>query len=112
MATSIQPFELAVPQSDLDDLKDRLRRTRWPQSFDEQGWDYGTNTAYMKELVDYWINEFDWRRQEAHINQYPQYKADVDGIGVHFMHIPGKGPNPRPLCMGHGSPWSWATFRV
>lgn len=110
MAISISPYQLNVPQETLDDLHDRLQRTRWPQSFNEQGWDYGTNTQYMMELVDYWLNQFDWRKQEALINQYEHFKAQVDDVGVHFMHIPGKGPNPMPLCMLHGYPWSWATF--
>ena len=110
MPVTIEPYQLSASDELLADLKQRLQRTRWPQSFPEQGWDYGTNTEYMKSLVDYWINEFDWRKQEAEINQYPHYKADVDGLGVHFMHIPGRGPNPTPLCMLHGYPWSWATF--
>ena len=106
----IEPYQLDVPQTVMDDLQDRLRRTRWPQSFPEQGWDYGTNTQYLQELVDYWIHQFDWRAQEAHINQYDHFKAQCDDVGVHFMHIPGRGPNPTPLLMLHGYPWSWATF--
>ena len=106
MPVTIAPYQLSASDELLADLKQRLQRTRWPQSFPEQGWDYGTNTEYMKSLVDYWINDFDWRKQEAEINQYPHYKADVDGLGVHFMHIPGRGPNPTPLCMLHGYPWS------
>ena len=136
MPLSIAPYQLHYPQSHLDDLHDRLGRTRWPQSFPEQGWDYGTNTEYMRELVHYWRDEFDWRKQEAHINQYEHFKAtvpcqlgvdahtgesvasipadstgdDAFDVGVHFMHIPGRGPNPTPLLMLHGYPWSWATF--
>ena len=106
----IEPYQLNVPQDVLDDLQARLRRTRWPQSFPEQGWDYGTNTEYMRELVDYWMSDFDWRKQEAHINQYEHFKAQQDDIGVHFMHIRGRGPEPTPLLMLHGYPWSWATF--
>jgi len=106
----IDPFSVQVPEEDLDDLRDRLRRTRWPRSFPQMGWDYGANTEYMKELVSYWLEGFDWRAREAEINRYPHFKADVDGIGVHFMHIPGRGPDPTPLCMLHGYPWSWATF--
>ena len=110
MAITITPMKVQVPQTVLDDLRQRLERTRWPQSFPDMGWDYGTNTDYMKELVDYWLTRFDWRQQEARINQYPHYKAQVDDVGVHFMHIPGKGPNPMPLFMMHGYPWSWATL--
>ncbi|MCH2125672.1 MAG: epoxide hydrolase [Pirellulaceae bacterium] len=110
MSVRITPYELNVPDELLTDLHDRLRRTRWPQSFPEQGWDYGTNTDFMRSLVDYWLNDFDWRKQEAAINQYEHFKAQVDDVGVHFMHIPGKGPDPTPLLMLHGYPWSWATF--
>ncbi len=135
MRVTIEPYELSYPQSELDDVIDRLKRTRWPQSFIEQEWDYGTNSDYMRELVDYWINDFDWRNHEADINQYDHFKAtipcvlgaapatgdsiatipeapteDAFDVGVHFMQIPGKGPNPTPLLMLHGYPWSWATF--
>src|ERR1700691_4087947 len=110
MATRIVPMRVQVPQAVLDDLRQRLERTRLAQSVSEMGWDYGTNTEYMKELVDYWLNRFDWRRQEERINQHPHFKAQVDDIGVHFMHIPAKGPNPMPLLMMHGYPWSWATL--
>jgi len=104
MSIAISPMKVHVPDSLLDDLRQRLERTRWPQSFPEMGWDYGTNTEYMRELVDYWLHTFDWRAQEERINRYPHYKAQVDDIGVHFMHIPGKGPNPMPLFMMHGYP--------
>ena len=110
MAITITPMKVDVPQAVLDDLKQRIRNTRWPQSFPDMGWDYGTNTEYMKELADYWVNTFDWRKQEARINQYPHFKAQVGDVGVHFMHIKGKGPNPMPLLMMHGYPWSWATL--
>ena len=106
----IEPMEVRVPQDVLDDLKQRLARTRWPRSFPEQSWDYGTNTDYLKELVDYWLNTFDWRKQEERINRYPHFKAQVDDVGVHFFVAKGKGPNPMPLFMMHGYPWSWATL--
>ena len=106
----IEPMEVAVPDAVLADLRERLERIRWPQSFPEMGWDYGTNTEYMRELLDYWLHKFDWREQEARINQFPHFKADVDGIGVHFMHVEGKGPDPMHLFMMHGNPRSWATM--
>ena len=73
MGISIAPMKVQVPQAVLDDLRQRLEHTRWPQSFPDMGWDYGTNTEYMKELVDYWLNRFDWRKQEERINQYPHF---------------------------------------
>ena len=106
----IEPMQVAVPDAVLADLRERLMRIRWPRSFPEMGWDYGTNTEYMRELVDYWLDGFDWRQQEARINRFPHYKADVDGTGVHFMYVEGRGPDPMPLFMMHGYPWSWATM--
>jgi len=110
MSVRIEPMRINVPEQQLNDLIHRLKNVRWPQYFDGMDWDYGTNTEYLKELVDYWINDYDWRAQEAKFNQYDHYKAKVDDVGVHFIHIPGKGPNPMPLFMMHGYPWSWATL--
>lgn len=89
--TGIQPFYIAIPQADLDDLRGRLARTRWPDEVDGVGWSMGTNLCYMKELADYWQHEYDWRTHEAALNQLPQFKADVDGIGIHFVHVTGHG---------------------
>jgi microsomal epoxide hydrolase len=110
VSVSIRPYSIDYPQEELNDLLDRLRRTRWPRYSSDQGWRYGTSTDYLRELVGYWIDEYDWRRHEREINRYPQFRADVDGLGVHFLHIEGKGPDPMPLLMLHGYPWSWATL--
>ena len=83
----VDPYTLRVSDELLDDLHDRLRRTRWPQSFPEMGGDYGTTTDYMKGLVDYWLNEFDWRAKEDGINQCPQSKAAVTGNAAPILHI-------------------------
>ena len=104
---SIQPFKINIPQATLDDLRERLARTRWPDEVEGAGWDYGTNVGYLKSLVDYWQHEFDWRKQEAKLNTYTQFRADIDGLNIHFIHERGKGPNPIPLILTHGWPDSF-----
>ena len=101
---AVTPFNIDVPEAVLQDLKDRLDRTRWPDEIPGSDWDYGSNLGYVKELVEYWRIEFDWRAQEKLINSFAHYKADVDGLGIHFIHEKGKGPNPMPLVITHGWP--------
>jgi len=102
-----QPFEIAVPEATLTDLKDRLGRTRFPRDFGNAGWEYGTNLDYLKELVEYWRIKYDWRRHEHEMNSFANYKTTIDGIPIHFIHEPGKGPNPMPLILTHGWPWTF-----
>lgn len=99
-----KPFKIEVPQNVLDDLKTRLQQTRWPDAPENAGWNYGTSPDYLRELTDYWINKFDWRKQEAALNQFPQYTVEIDGVKIHFLHIKGKGKNPKPLLLSHGWP--------
>jgi epoxide hydrolase len=106
MPVTVQPFSINICQEVLDDLRDRLRRTRWPGEVPGSGWNRGVDLDYMKELVEYWLDEYDWREQEARLNELPHFKADIDGLGVHFIHVKGKGPNPLPLFMMHGYPCS------
>jgi pimeloyl-ACP methyl ester carboxylesterase len=103
----IQPFTVNVPQETLDDLKLRLRNTRWPDELDDSGWQYGTNLSYMKDLTHYWINDFNWRTVEKEVNSYPNYTADIDGYRIHFLHIKGKGKKSIPLIITHGWPGSF-----
>jgi pimeloyl-ACP methyl ester carboxylesterase len=103
----LQPFTINIPQLTLDDLRERLIRTRWPDEVDEANWDYGTNRAYLQELVHYWHDVFDWREQEAMLNQFHQFKTTIDGFGIHFIHERGKGPNPIPILLTHGWPDSF-----
>ena len=100
----IQPYTVHIPDAVLNDLRDRLRRTRWPDELEGAGWDYGSNLAYTRELCEYWADGFDWRAREAAINAFPNYRAEVDGLGVHFIHARGRGPNPIPLVITHGWP--------
>jgi len=100
----VRPFTIAVENSVLDDLRQRLADTRWPDEIPNTGWDYGSNLAYIKELVDYWRTDFDWRAQEAKLNAFNHFKSEVDGLDIHFIHEKGKGPNPIPLIITHGWP--------
>ncbi len=107
---AIEPFTIDVPQATLEDLNERLGRTRWTDDVEGAGWSMGTNAAYLKELTDYWLNGYDWRAHEAELNALPQFKADIDGTNIHFVHVKGKGPNPRPLILTHGWPDSFHRF--
>lgn len=101
------PFTIHVPQAVLADLKDRLARIRWPDEVEDAGWDYGTNLSYLKTLVDYWQQDFDWRSQEEKLNQFAHYRAHIDGLGIHFIHERGRGPKPLPILLTHGWPGSF-----
>ncbi len=106
----VTPFKIQIEQSVLDDLNTRLRQTRWPDEPANFGWNYGTNPAYLKELVTYWQTKYDWRKHEAMLNQLPQYKTVIDGVTIHFVHIKGKGTNRKPLLLIHGWPDSYYRF--
>ncbi len=104
---SKQPFTVHIPQATIDDLRERLKHSRWPDEVADAGWDYGANLAYLKELADYWQNQFDWRVQEQKLNTFTHFRANVDGIGIHFIHERGKGPDPMPIILTHGWPDSF-----
>lgn len=104
----IQPFKIAIPAEVIEDLHERLARTRWPDEVRGSGWRYGADLATMRELADYWRTSFDWRAQEARLNSLPNYRAMVDGLGIHFVHERGKGPAPLPLLITHGWPSTFA----
>ena len=103
----LTPFVVDVAQASLDDLRERLARTSWPDEVDGAGWDYGASLAYMRELVEYWRSEFDWRAAERAMNALPHFRARVDGIGIHVIHQRGRGPAPMPLLVTHGWPSSF-----
>lgn len=111
MQMNIQPFIIQIPQTSLDDLRARLSRTRWPDEIADSGWEYGSDLAYMKELVAYWQDHFDWPAQEQAINSFNHYRAAIDGLNIHFIHERGKGPNPLPLIITHGWPGSFIEMR-
>jgi pimeloyl-ACP methyl ester carboxylesterase len=105
-----RPFTLRVPDDTLDDLRARLRRVRWPDEAPDAGWGHGTSLAYMKELIAYWRDRYDWRRHEAGLNQWRQFTVPIGGIDLHFVHEPGMGPAPLPLLLSHGWPGSIVEF--
>ncbi len=111
----ITPFRLQVPEAAITDLHARLDRVRWPDEAPPgQGapWAYGTSLAFMRELVHEWRHRFDWRATEATLNAWPQFKTRIEGIDVHYLHVPGRGPNAaaRPLLLSHGWPGSVLEF--
>jgi pimeloyl-ACP methyl ester carboxylesterase len=105
-----EPFALRVPDAAIADLKERLARTRFPDQAPGEPWAYGTNVEYLRGLVGYWREGFDWRAAEARLNAFPQYEAAAAGIDVHFLHVPGVGPAPCPLLLLHGWPGSLFEF--
>ncbi len=107
---AVVPFKIQVPDAVLADLKDRLGRARFPGEIPGVGWDYGTDLAYMKELVTYWRTRYDWRAAERRLNQFNQFTTTIDGLTVHFIHQRSSNPNALALAITHGWPGSIAEF--
>jgi hypothetical protein len=107
---SITPFKIDVAPEVLTDLQQRLKSTRWSYQVGGTHWEAGTDLNYVKELVAYWQDTYDWRRHEAALNRFAHFKTEVDNIGIHFVHERGKGPNPFPLILTHGYPDSFYRF--
>jgi pimeloyl-ACP methyl ester carboxylesterase len=103
-------FQLHVPDTAVADLRERLKRTRWPDQAPGAPWAYGSDLTYLQQLVEHWRTTFDWRAQEARLNAFPQFKVRLHGIDLHFLHVPGKGPNPTALLLSHGWPGSVFEF--
>lgn len=106
----IRPFRIDVPQADLDDLRERLARTRWPDELPGVGWDYGVPLDYLQELTDYWRRGYDWRAHEARLNRFPQFTTSIDGEPLHYLHIRSPEPHALPLLITYGWPSSIADF--
>jgi len=104
------PFRIAIPQADLDDLRERLARTRLPDDLDDAGWSYGTPSSLLREFVDYWRDGYDWRAEEAKHNAFPQFIAEAAGERVHFFHVRSPEPSAVPLVLTHGWPGSPVEF--
>lgn len=107
-----RPFRVHARGAVLADLRDRLARVRWPDEAPGPAWSYGTSLGYMKELVAYWRDTYDWRKHEARLNEFRQFTAPVAGITLHFIHEEGRGPNPLPLLLSHGWPGSVWEFHT
>ena len=108
--SEIHPFTVDIPQAQIDDLRARLGNTRWPDELPDVGWFYGVPTSYLRGLARYWSDDFDWRAQEARINELPQFVTEVDGQQVHFLHVRSPEADALPLVVVHGWPGSFVEF--
>jgi len=107
---AIHPFRLAIEDGAIADLQARLARVRWPDEAPDAPWAYGTSLDFMRALLNDWRTRYDWRRTESELNGWPQFRTAIDDIDVHFLHVPGRGPAPRPLLLSHGWPGSILEF--
>ena len=107
---TIEEFRIDIPQAELDDLRDRLARTRWPDQLPEVGWDYGIALDDVRELASYWRSGYDWRVHERQLNSFPQFTTVIDGQRVHFLHVRSAVPGALPVIMTHGWPGSVVEF--
>ncbi len=108
---AIKPFKIAIGDDQLKDLKDRLAHTRFPDQLDNAGWDYGVELGYVKKVVDYWRDKYDWRAEEKKLNELPQFTTEIDGLSIHFVHVRSKEKNALPLVLVHGWPGSFCEFQ-
>jgi pimeloyl-ACP methyl ester carboxylesterase len=108
--TEIRPFRIDVPATDLADLRDRLTNARWPAQLPATGWERGVPVEYLKNLTGYWASGYDWRKQEAVLNEYPQFTTTIDGQTIHFLHVRSPEPDAFPLVVTHGWPGSIVEF--
>ena len=109
-AQEITEFRINIPQADLDDLAERLGKTRWPSVLPGPAWQRGVPVGYLRDLAAYWREGFDWRAQEKRLNAYPQYVTQIDGQKIHFLHVKSPEPNATPLLLLHGWPGSVVEF--
>lgn len=108
--SEIHPFVVSIPDDQISDLRARLAQRRLPDQLEDSGWQYGTDTAYLEELLDYWQNDYDWRQQEQRLNDFSQFVTDIDGLAVHFIHQRSPHPEATPLLITHGWPGSVFEF--
>jgi len=106
----IKPFKVEISDKFLQNIYSKVKNYPWHEMPDDGGWAYGTNLNYMKEISKYWIEKFDWRKTEEKINKFQNFKSNIDGIDIHFIHEKGSGSNPRPLLLSHGWPGSIVEF--
>jgi len=106
----IRPYRVHVPQADIDDLRQRLARTRWASELPGTGWERGVPTGYLRELAAHWADRYDWRAHEAALNAHPQFITTIDGADVHFLHVRSGHPGATPLLLLHGWPGSIVEF--
>jgi|SRR5690625_886385 len=109
-SNDLKPFQIDIPQQELDDLNRRLADARWPDELPEAGWDYGVSLDYLRDLADYWRKGYDWRKHERKLNELKQFITEIDGQTVHFAHVQSDTPNAVPLLLTHGWPSTFADY--
>ena len=110
MTTAISPFRIAVSDDVLEDLRTRLRRTRWPEAELVDDWSQGAPLQWIKDICQYWAETYDWRQREAQLNRFSQFTTEIDGLGIHFLHVRSKHENALPIILTHGWPGSIFEF--
>jgi pimeloyl-ACP methyl ester carboxylesterase len=108
--TDIRPFNIEVPQAELDDLHQRLSRSRFPEAETPQYWSQGVPLAYAEEVTNYWLHDYDWRERETYFNRHPQFKTNIEGLDIHFVHVESPHADAQPLLITHGWPGSVVEF--
>jgi len=111
MSAEIIPFRIEIPEADLNDLRQRLRQTRWPDAETVGDWSQGIPLSYTRDLCEYWLDSYDWRACEASLNQFPQFRTSIDGLDIHFLHVQSPEAVALPLVLTHGWPGSIVEFR-
>ncbi|HLY83401.1 MAG TPA: epoxide hydrolase [Acidimicrobiales bacterium] len=111
MAAPITPFRIQVNEADLDDLRERLRRTRWPEPETVDDWSQGVPLVFLRRLCDHWVDGYNWRAAQARLNTFPQYRTEIDGLGIHFVHARSPHHDALPLVITHGWPGSVVEFQ-
>jgi epoxide hydrolase len=110
MPDEVRPFRLEVPEAELQDLRERLARTRWPEPATVGGWSQGVPLDYLRDLCEHWARGYDWRATEARLNALGQFRTELDGLGIHFLHVRSPHPGALPLVLTHGWPGSVIEF--
>jgi len=109
MSSETKPFRIAVSDDVLDDLKSRLRRTRWPEAELVDDWSQGVPLKWIEEVCRYWANDYDWRRREALLNRFPQFTTAIDGLKIHFLHVRSPHPGAMPLIITTAGRARWSS---
>ena len=106
----IKPFKVDISEENLENIYSKVKNYQWHEMPDDGGWNYGTNLDYMKDFSKYWLEKFDWRKIEEKINKFQNFKSNINGVDIHFIHEKGSGSNPKPLLLSHGWPGSIVEF--
>ena len=110
MSDLIKTFRIDVDDAVLDDLRSRLRNTRWPEAETVGDWSQGAPLAWIQEVCRYWGEDYDWRRREAALNRFGQFSTEIEGLALHFVHVRSPHPDAMPLVITHGWPGSFVEF--